>query len=184
MTRLTLAALYKVARTASGTPTATLTIATRAETDDRYAAWSSGCLQLPHDLVEELAFPPDGSYTITSKGALSPTEIRGFRAPVVVTSMLPLLDADDRAPVEQTGWLNEEGILLRRYLRPDGRPPIAVSDDHWQAWAKHLEQPAWHTPSRGGLILWAPDERARATALLGTIHPRFTPDLPEWTADL
>lgn len=184
MTRLTPAALAKLARTASNTSVATLTIATHPATGERYACWGYGCIQLSHALVEELAFPPDGSYQITAKGALAPAEIPGFSADLARARMLPILDDFDRAAAAQTGWLKEQGEFVHCYLaRSDGHH-IAVMQELWQAWTRHTEGRTWHQATGRSAIAWADSLHTRATALLLTIHPRAVEALPEWTNNL
>lgn len=181
MTRLTLAALAKLARTASATDKATLTITTHPQSGDRYACWPYGCTLLPPGLIEDLMWPADGPYALV-KGQLTPCEMKGFSVPFVVERMLPLLDTTPRRRVEPNGWLHERFPLTLRYLaNPENADApelvVAVNDDLWQAWTKHATGPVWH-PNHA-FLLWAADDTSRATALLGTIHRTFAPTIPD-----
>lgn len=173
MTRLTLAALARMAKATAATDPPTVTIVTHPEPGGgRYAAWPYGCVLLPARLLEDLAFPPDGTYTITAKGLGEPAEDPGFP----VDRMLALLDAP-RIPATPSGWLYERGPARMRLFRRPDLPPIAVIEDRWDAWTRAIgDGPVWQTTDWA--IAWAPDETTRATALLGSVHAQHIPALP------
>ncbi|GAA0969969.1 hypothetical protein GCM10009555_018070 [Acrocarpospora macrocephala] len=181
MTRLTVPALAKMAKTASGDPAA-LTLATHPTSGDRYAAWSYGCILLPTATSQQLA-ATDGRYTITTKGALTPAEREGFSAALVVQRMLPILDLPREHQAMPNGWEHTVGEFRRVYLvTPDCS--LAVMDDLWQAWRTYATGLTWAIRSPAGTaITWALDETARATALLLTVHPRTVPTPPDWTPE-
>lgn len=173
MARLTLASLARMAKTASPTDPPTVTLATHPEPGGgRYAAWPVGCILLPARLLEDLAWPPDGTYTITAKGLGEPAEHPGFPA----GRMLALLDAP-RTPATPTGWLYERGPARMRLLHRPDLPPIAAIEDRWDAWTRAIGAgPTWQTG--GWAIVWAPDETSQATALLASVHAQHTPTPP------
>jgi len=173
MARLTLAALARMAKTASPADPPTVTVVTHAEPGGgRYAAWPYGCIHLPSRLLEDLAWPPDGTYTITTKGLGEPAETPALP----VDRMLALLDAP-RTPAAPSGWLYERGPARMRLLDRPNLPPIAVIEDRWDAWTRATgDVPVWQTG--GWAIAWADDATSRATALLGSVHAQHTPTPP------
>ncbi|GAA0402708.1 hypothetical protein GCM10009530_63340 [Microbispora corallina] len=181
MTRLTVAALHRMAKAAQAHDHPVVTIATHPESRaNRYTCWPVGCILLPHALVEDLAFPADGTYAMTGKGLGEPVDVSGFNGQFAAERMLPLLDAAPRIPIRPSAWLYERGPLTMRLLDRGDRPAAAVNDDLWQAWTRALDGPMWQAVDRAlRPITWASSGTARAHGLLNTIHHRYVPTPPE-----
>ncbi|MFI7628435.1 hypothetical protein [Microbispora rosea] len=179
MTRLTVAALHRMAKAAQTHDHPTVTIVTHPQQGGgRYACWSTGCILLPAPLLEELGQPADGSYRITTRGLGDPAEILRFTPAFAKVRMLPLLDTTPRRPLTPSCWLFDRPPLRARLLDPPGGPPTAAVEEQWDAWTKPLnEVPVW----QGGdwYLLWAPDPTTRAVGLLTTVHHRFVPEPPQ-----
>lgn len=177
MTRLTVAALHRVARAAQTHDQPTVTIATHPQQGGgRYACWPDGCILLPAPLLEDLGQPTDGSYIATGKGLSAPAGRQGLSPAFVIARMLPLLDTTPRTPITASPWRYDLGeVALRLLHRNPGY--TAVGDHLWDAWTKHLDGPTWQ-PNEW-FIVWAADPTTRAHALLKATPDRFVPTPPE-----
>lgn len=179
MTRLTLAALYRMARAVQTGDQPDVTIVTHPQAGGgRYACWPTGCIHLPQHLLEELGQPADGSYRITSKGLAEPVTLPRFTASFAKVRLLPLLDTTPRARLTPSMWLLDRPPLRARLLDPPDGPATAVAEERWEAWTKAVgDLPVW----QGGdwYLLWAPNPDTRAVALLTAVHYRFIPTPPE-----
>ncbi|OPG13685.1 hypothetical protein [Microbispora sp. GKU 823] len=173
MTRLTVAALHRMAKAAQTHDQPTVTIVTHPQqAGGRYACWPDGCILLPQVVLEDLAFPADGSYVMTAKGLGDRVDRQGLSPAFVIARMLPLLDTTPRTPVAASPWRYDLGEVALRLLHRD-TDYTAVGDHLWDAWTKHLDGPTWQ-PSQW-FIVWAADPTTRAH---GCSRPPLTASSP------